>query len=1013
MSTMRKVLICILTVCMALCAGLALAACNNVYPDFKNPADVGIGSGPEDPDNRYTIKVQSESGLALNGVQVNLKKNGATVVSGLSKSGEITLYAEPDDYALEVDEKTLPEGFKAPAETVTTGEQRDLTVKLPSGVMSSTASSSTRYRIGNVMHDFVVTRYYDENGEVKSREYKLSELVAGYNCVVINFFFTSCGPCNYEFPYMERAYKKYSGEVALIALADPSRDSATVVKNFAKRGDGENPYTFPMAVDTAGLHGFFQVTQWPTTIVIDKYGIYVYRESGANISESSWTALFERYSSGDYTVDPANPGNPGGPADNKKPTGVTESDYSLMPAQIAPNATDKVVKFETETNEKDAEYNWPWIIGNDSDYTYLTASNSGQDPSFSMIYVELNLAFGDMVSFDYQLRSNGNYDQFIVIVSEEGRADSRVPLLQVGGESREWITASNIYTAGAAGRYTFAFVYSKAYDSGKIPIENDYARIKNVSVTNVTDTDKAIDVARSIYHEGLKPENIVLGSDGLYHLQGMKNPEYNGALVWIDLWNRTPWSIEHTKSYGFNVQGESGSYDPSMYYLSYWLFSNYKTKDETEPLKYDYLTADEGEYLDIILDVQRFSDSRYVPVNETLKDILVKFLEKFNSERLGGEIAKTFNESSECEASDWIQMCYFFLHYNSDNFKHIEKVTDGDGAVREVESLCFVHGDPTEGMLYMNAYVAQINEEGDNSFPNHVNITKTNSGNGGGGIYFKFTVPKSGVYLFDTQYKPEDEADPELNLYRQKLLANGEYAKFPVYFHHIADDRSYDALERSITDIGELSNAFGYVYLEEGDIIYVQCRQFMAGVAGKYDLSVKYIAESYDWLCLAGEGLGLFNGVINENGDIIGAVYAAINVAYDEEEGCFRHMLPNGDFGSIVYIDFVHANNYDEEMHSLEDMLTIKLKDDDYYYFDLRGLGQLNHLETMRNYIEKSKEGKDESDPLYGLLKADMQLVQTISEILQWRSGNGDGYDTGYWLSVACYYQHIGASANN
>lgn len=1002
MGTVRKVFIGILTVCMTACAGLALAgaSCNDSFPDFINPAQSSVGPGNTDPDNRYTIKVQSEGGLALNGVQVNLNKNGNTVVSGISRSGEIVVYTDPDDYQLEVDATSLPAGYKVPAETVKTGEDKEVTVKLPSGVISTTASSSTRYTIGNILYDFSFTYNFDDT----STEYKLSELVSTHKAVVINFFFTTCGPCNVEFPYMQKAYNEFSDDVALVALADPSRDSATVVKNFAKRGDGENSYTFPMAVDTAGLHSFFQISSWPTTIVVDRYGAYVYRDSGTNPSESSWKALFARFASDNYLQPTPPEGNddPNKPTENKKPTGVTESDYRLMPSQIAPNSTDKVVKFETETNEKDAEYNWPWVVTNDSDYTYLTASNSKQDPSFSIVYVELNLKFGDMVSFDYALQSLDGYDMFIVIL------DSTTPLVQISGDSKGWQTMKNIYIANADGHYTFSFVYIKYYDSSKIPLDNDYVRIKNISVLNVSDTSEVMDVARSIYHEGLTADNVVLNpEDGYYHIANTGNPNYDGALVLIDLWHRTPWSTEHTKSSTFEPDGGThGVFDTSMYYISFWNFSNRGSEEDGDRLIYEFLNNNEGTFMNNLLDIANFSDNGYLPVNQTLQRILVKFLQKFNADR-----NKYFYESTECELTDWIEMCYFYQHYNSENYKH-----DGDEE-------CFVKHDPIKGMIYMNAYDAVINEVGDNSYPNHVDITKVNTTNGGGGVYFKFTVPHSGVYLFDTQFKTGDEVDPELTLYRQRKLANGTYEEYPVYFTTISDDESYDALERSKpirttnedgtvtvdrSNIGELTNAFGYVYLTEGDIIYVQAHQFMTGVRGTYDFSVTDIEkDSIDWLVMASDGM--FVGILDGNGDIAGYRYGGITVGYDSDAGYFREQLRNGEFGSTVYIDFIHANQFDANDHSLEDMLTLKQEDGN-TTFNLRGFGQRDYTKKMEEYIAKSKEGKDESDPLYGLLEADMQLVQTISEILKWRGDKDakDGYETGYWKSVACYYRHIG-----
>ena len=55
MGKLRKILIGILAVCMTVCAGLALSACEDDYPNYKNPTGGTILPGEEQNDeNRYT-----------------------------------------------------------------------------------------------------------------------------------------------------------------------------------------------------------------------------------------------------------------------------------------------------------------------------------------------------------------------------------------------------------------------------------------------------------------------------------------------------------------------------------------------------------------------------------------------------------------------------------------------------------------------------------------------------------------------------------------------------------------------------------------------------------------------------------------------------------------------------------------------------------------------------------------------------------------------------------------------
>lgn len=983
MGKLRKILIGILAVCMTVCAGLALSACEDDYPNYKNPTGGTILPGEEQNDeNRYTIKVRSLGGLGLSNVEVNLLKNGERAVGGISRNGEMVLYTSPDDYEIQIVESSLPEGYRLPDSKYTTGTSKEIVINIPSGVISSTASSDKVYKLGDIAHEFSVT-------DVKDEKYLLTELIGQYKAVVLNFFFTSCGPCNVEFPALNEAYEAFSDRIAVVALADPSKDSATAVKNYA----AQKGFSFIMGRDE-GLISKFSVTGFPTTVIIDRYGVVAYWDAGAQTSAEVWKSLFARFTSDNYVQDITPPDED--PDEEvkeniKPPADLAHPNYDLMPSQIAPDATNKVVKFETETSDKDKVYNWPWVVENDEDYTYMTASNSGQDPSYSIIYLTLDLDFGDMVSFDYNLKSLDSYDRFIVI------ADSSTPLLQISGDSKGWQKQENIYIANKAGPVTLSFTYIKYYDSKKNPVDGDFVKVKNISVVNAKDTGKAIDVAHSVFHEGLTVDNVVLNpDDGYYHIANTGNPEFDGALLLIELQDQTPWSFEHTGSYSFSPEDEEGSYYSCVYWISYFLMSNRKTKEDNETIAYTYLSKKDTDYLNDMLDLQKFSDNLLLPVTERLKNIIVAFMREFN---------KSYVCQKESEDGDWVEMCYFFQHYNSENYEHWETVKDEDGNEQQVKKPCFVHDDPIKGMFFMNAFTAVQTDDPENPFPNHVNIEKTNMGTGGG-IFYKFTVPQTGVYELRSRYDVKTETDPQVILYRPD--GNGDYEDFAI----IDDNFSYDAMEKSeivatpkdngyelsYNHYEELANFYGFVTLEKGETIYLQLRQFMSGAEGKYDFSIKYMGESYDWLRVCSIS-GSFVGITDENDQIIDYVYDAIPVAYDSYSDCF-YAHENNEFGSPIYIDFVNANYFHIMGHSLKKMIDDGL-------FNLRPFGQRDYTDKIKEYYNRSIEGKSEGEELYGMTEASWDLVQIISDVLYWR-GDKDGYDKNYWLSVATYYQHFG-----
>ena len=133
------------------------------------------------------------------------------------------------------------------------------------------------YRLGDTIADFSVST---PDGETLS----LQALLQKYRAVVLNFWFKDCTWCDYEFPYLETAWQQLSSDVAVLALS-PYDDAQTIADYQTSKG-----LTFPMAMDTAGLSTQFGVGSYPTTIVIDRYGVYCLREEGAQPSAQAFIA---------------------------------------------------------------------------------------------------------------------------------------------------------------------------------------------------------------------------------------------------------------------------------------------------------------------------------------------------------------------------------------------------------------------------------------------------------------------------------------------------------------------------------------------------------------------------------------------------------------------------------------------------------------------------------------------------------------------------------------------------
>jgi len=131
-------------------------------------------------------------------------------------------------------------------------------------------------------------KFEDINGNVISSENTKGKVV------VLNFWFTACKPCIAEIPELNEVFEKYKNSTNVI-FASITFDKEKRVKKFLKKHIIE----YPVVSNATELCNLFQITAYPTNIVIDKEGKYLYYETGGfpnigeSISNSIQTALQE------------------------------------------------------------------------------------------------------------------------------------------------------------------------------------------------------------------------------------------------------------------------------------------------------------------------------------------------------------------------------------------------------------------------------------------------------------------------------------------------------------------------------------------------------------------------------------------------------------------------------------------------------------------------------------------------------------------------------------------------
>lgn len=236
----------------------------------------------------YTVTLVDEGGSTIPGVGVYIYADftmGELVwFARTDDNGQMTFTdLASDNYVAVLD--GVPAGYLVEDYYPLTGETTQIV--LEAGLMEGDLNNIT-YELGDLMLDFTVTG-------PDGTEYTLSELLEKYNAVVLNFWYLQCEPCKSEFPYLQEAYEKYSDDVALLVMNPVNEDNEEIAK-FQK----DNGYTFPMMACDPAWEKAMQLTAYPTTVVIDRYGKICLIHKGSVTDAETFETIFGFYSAEEY-----------------------------------------------------------------------------------------------------------------------------------------------------------------------------------------------------------------------------------------------------------------------------------------------------------------------------------------------------------------------------------------------------------------------------------------------------------------------------------------------------------------------------------------------------------------------------------------------------------------------------------------------------------------------------------------------------------------------------------------
>ena len=494
---------------------VALVACGSKPNGAPDNSDAALAGG-----NSYVVVVKTAGGMAMEGVAVYLyaddtlkdlvdfketdEKGRAIFELPISKKYAVTLTGVPKGYDVK-DSYTFSDNLA--------------NVTLVSKLIEEENLSGATLGLGDVMYDFTVTT---PGGD----KVTLSKMLKEKDVVLLNFWYTTCSWCVKEFPFMEQAYQQYQDKVGIIAL-NPMNEADAAIQSF----QNDMQLSFSMAGCPTAWSTTFGIQGYPTTIVVDRYGVICLIEAGGITSQRPFINVFEHFTAKDYQQKLFE--SLSELVTNEKPN-VKMDDPAEIAATI--NADGAPITYRAEEGES-AELTWPFILTEKDGKKCIKSTNKEVDSSYAILYADVELKKGQAVGFDYICSSENGSDALVVIVDNED-------IYQISGDSADgkWQSCYP-WVATEDGTYEVALCYMKD-EADNVGEDTVYVRNMRVLDAAQIDTDTYIPrLAASENEDGsFDYVEIVLNpADNYYHVG-----DKNGPLLLADLMNYTQFNEEKT-----------------------------------------------------------------------------------------------------------------------------------------------------------------------------------------------------------------------------------------------------------------------------------------------------------------------------------------------------------------------------------------------------------------------------------------------------------------------------------
>ena len=470
----------------------------------------------------YTVEVVSAGGLKLKDITVLIYSDATmTVMNGYAKTDEngvasFSLPAEGTSYHAVLSE--VPKGYELADSYPLSGSETKIT--LSSSLVKDEGFSGVKFKTGDIMYDFTVKT-------VDGNTFTLSEALKTKKAVLINFWYINCSWCQEEFPYMNSVYSQYSDDIAIIALNPYSSDTENAIKTY----QSASGLTFPMAKTDTAIVDAFSIEAYPTSVMIDRYGMISVIEVGAIVSEAPFVAAFEHFKAENYTQRLEESLQ----AFVEVPKPDTDMPASSEIEAAVNGKNGGGITYRAETDPEYEETIWDFTLTEKNGQKCLVNTNQEAHGTSSLIYVDVELKAGQAVKFDYFASSELGADMLHIIIDD-------VQIYQISGESTDWQTCFP-YVAIRDGKYTIAIAYIKDTTD---TVGEDSVYIKNFEICDAKDINVASYIPRNCatdrvadgYGYANYVDIVFNEKDGYYHVG-----KADGPLLLANLMGyRTPFS---------------------------------------------------------------------------------------------------------------------------------------------------------------------------------------------------------------------------------------------------------------------------------------------------------------------------------------------------------------------------------------------------------------------------------------------------------------------------------------